>query len=100
MVLYFKEVCFHPCIVARINMNSKSDPKSVQDALHETAVFPVNFNLKNGQWESPGTGTNSTSTRPRTKLVFDPKMKKLLAMTSEQLVFEDVFHHDRAYTSE
>ena len=65
-------------------MNSKSDPKSVQDALHETAVFPGNFNLKNGYWESTGTGTNSTSTGPRTKLVFDSKTHKLLAVSAEK----------------
>ena len=59
-----------------------SDPTSVQDALHETAVFPGNFNLKNGKWESTGTGTNSTG--PRTKLVFDPKTHKLLAVSAEK----------------
>jgi hypothetical protein len=54
-----------------------TDPRSVQEALHEDASVPGNFNPQNGKWESP----TDTS---RTKLVFDRDTKKLVAMTPQQ----------------
>ena len=57
-----------------------SDPTSVQNTLHDTAAFPGNFNPQSGQWER----TDGRSTAPRTKLVFDSKTKKLLAVSREQ----------------
>lgn len=54
-----------------------SDPRTVQNALHDNAALPGNFNLQNGRWEGSGGGG-------RTRLVFDPKTKKLLAVTPEQ----------------
>ena len=60
-----------------------SDPRSVEDALHETAVFPGNFNPQTGRWEKT---TDGRSAAPRTKLVFDRETKKLLAMRREQVM--------------
>ncbi len=57
-----------------------SDPRSVQNALHDTAVFPGNFNPANGKWES----TDGQSQGLRTKLVFHPVTGKLMAMSSQQ----------------
>ena len=59
-----------------------SDPKDVHDALHETTAsnLPGNFDPQSGKWES----TDDKSEKPRTKLVFDPETKKLLALTPEQ----------------
>jgi hypothetical protein len=59
-----------------------SDPRFVEKALHETAVFPRNFNPQNGNWEE--------SQGPRTKLVFDPITKKLLVKTPEQIQDEEL----------
>ena len=54
-----------------------SDPRFVQNALHEEAVLPGNFNPANGKWEGSSKGG-------RTKLVFDPKTKKFLALNEQQ----------------
>jgi hypothetical protein len=57
-----------------------SDAKDVQNALHEETSVPGNFNLETGKWEA----TDDKSKTPRTKLVFDPKTKKLIALTPQQ----------------
>ena len=57
-----------------------SDPISVQNTLRDTATFPGNFNPQNAKWER----TDGRSAAPKTKLVFDPKTKKLLAVSREQ----------------
>ena len=55
-----------------------SDPQTVQDTLHDNVSLPgERFNPNNGKWEGTGRGG-------RTKLVFDEKTKKLLAVPPEQ----------------
>ena len=51
-----------------------SHPKSVQDALHETAAFPGNINPANGKWEAV-----DGNRKKRTRLVFHPETGKLIA---------------------
>ena len=48
----------------------------MEQALHDTATLPGNFNPHNGRWES----VKDTSTKHRTRLVFDPEANKLLAV--------------------
>ena len=55
-----------------------SDPKSVQDTLHQSATLPGNFNLATGKWETASKGG-------RTRLMFDPVTKKLIAVTPQQI---------------
>ena len=58
-----------------------SDPKSIQDTLHDAVEFPGDFNPVIGKWE---TANRRASEGPRMTLVFDTKTKKLLALTPEQ----------------
>ena len=65
---------------------TSSDPRRVEQVLHDTATLPGNFNPNNGRWESV---ENTSSTRRRTRLVFDPETKKLLAVDHREAVDDD-----------
>ena len=56
-----------------------SDPTSVQETLHQDANLPGNFNPANGKWEAAPSGGG------RTRLMFDPVSKKLVALTPQQI---------------
>ena len=60
------------------HIEMSSDPKAVQDALSERAAFPGNFNPATGKWESV-----DGNKKLRTKLVFHPETKKLMAVTAQ-----------------
>ena len=71
--------------------SNESNPTNVQNALHDAAVFPGNFNPANGKWEK----TSDKSQGLRTKLVFQTGTGKLMAMSSRQAEAEAATKADR-----